>query len=280
LEGLNVDNLHPIIKTLVEAAPYISKMRKNGFIVGVTDREKTILNVPSAVLDLKIKPNSMLPPDDPMLEVMRTGKTLEVRVPADLYGIPFKAFYCPIRDSNNEVVGGLALAQELEVEENVAKIIDVLSQSVGHLVNYIDVISKNSENQKHISVSMVDKVTDVGEKYKQTDNILSFIKSVANQTNLLSLNAQIEAARVGENGRGFAVVANEVKKLGVSSAEAVNNVGSIISEIKKSNEEVRKLVGDNNSLAEEQVPAVQGILSAINELNDIIEKLKDLAGKL
>lgn len=275
-----MENIHPILKTLMEAAPYFNKMRKNGYIIGITDREKTLINYPSKVIDLKIQPNQMLPPDDPMLRVMKTDEYLEIKVSADLYGIPFKAVYMPVHDENNAIIGGLAMGQELEVEESVMKLTDVLLEQINDITASVDNISKGTAKQMSISRDMVDTAEAAENKYKQTDEILDFIHGVAEQTNLLSLNARIEAARAGELGRGFAVVANEVNKLGTSSAESVSNIGKIISEIKESNTLVKGLVDANNAIVGEQDQAVQKILNAVNQLNKVIVELKEIASKL
>lgn len=128
-----------------------------------------------------------------------------------------------------------------------------------------------------ISLDMVKTVHESADKYKKTDEVLNFIKMVSNQTNLLALNAQIEAARAGEYGRGFSVVANEVKKLGLSSANAVNDVSGILQEIKKSNEVIKDLVENSKFISKEHVSDIEQILASIQELNSLIVSLRDLA---
>ncbi|MFT5872054.1 MAG: hypothetical protein ACI8WT_000981 [Clostridium sp.] len=271
---------HPILQSLVEAAPHINKMRKNGYMVGITDREKSLIFIANDLIDIKMTPNQMLPPDDPMLKVMKTGKAIEVKVSNDLYGIAFKAYYCAIVDENNKIIGGFALGRELEIEEKVIEISTVLSQSISQISEAVSYIAKGSQNQESISHKMVDTVTSASTKYSETDGIIKFIKTVSNQTNLLSLNAQIEASRVGVAGRGFAVVANEMKKLGSSSGQAVANIANVINEIKKFNDVVKELVNDNGSIVAEQAGAIQEILASMDELNSGIAKLKEVATKL
>lgn len=275
-----MEQIHPILKSLMEAAPFISRMRVNGYMVGITDREKSIIFVPNDIIDIHMKPNQILPSDDPMLMVMRTKKPLQVKVPKDLYGVAFTAYYHPIKDENNQVIGGFALGRELEVEEKVMEISEMLSNFTDQINQSIDQIAGASQSQEEISEKMVETVSNAAGKYEETDNIISFIKTVSNQTNLLSLNAQIEAARVGSSGKGFAVVANEMKKLGSSTGEAVANVGTILSEIKNFNGLIKDLVSKNSAIATEQSGTIDEILNCMQQLNNEITSLKKVVLKL
>ncbi len=275
-----MENMHPIIKSLVEAAPYIKAMRENGYMVGVTDREKTLRFIPNDIIDLSIPPNTMLPPEDPMLEVMKTGKPMEVKVGKELYGIPFKAYYCPVRDEKNQIIGGLALGRELEIEEKLIDITNTIVQSIEQIGEAINHIAKGSQQQEEISQNMVETMFESVSKQEETDDILNFIKNVSRQTNLLSLNAQIEAARVGMAGKGFAIVANEMKKLGNSSSGAVSNIETILDEVKSINEKIKALVNTNNEITSEQAGAIEEILASMGEVSNAVSILKGLSNKL
>lgn len=275
-----MDTIHPILKSLLDAAPFFKKARKNGFMIGITDREKTLRYFPNEVIDLKIADNQILIEGDPMLKIMETGEIVEVRVEKGLYGIPFKATYVPVTDEKGEIVGGVAVGYELEVEENVSKMSENLTQSTERIMKAVAQITQGAQNQQSISYEMVDTAEGSAEKYERTDQVLKFIKSVADQTNMLALNAQIEAARAGDAGKGFGVVANEVKKLGESSAKAVKDVSSILQEIKEANERISRLVEKNQSISKEQVTDTEQILAAVQELNSTANLLSSLASKL
>jgi methyl-accepting chemotaxis protein len=90
--------------------------------------------------------------------------------------------------------------------------------------------SKFKENS-YTMESVSKDVSELTEKSKSIDVILSTIKSIAGQTNLLALNAAIEAARAGEQGRGFSVVADEIRKLAEQSSRATEEIQKILSDI-------------------------------------------------
>jgi methyl-accepting chemotaxis protein len=99
--------------------------------------------------------------------------------------------------------------------------------------NVVRQASNNSEHLAQEVSQMADVIAKLGEESERVSGIVSTIRDIAEQTNLLALNAAIEAARAGEQGRGFAVVADEVRTLSVRTSQATREISDVIHTISR-----------------------------------------------
>lgn len=119
------------------------------------------------------------------------------------------------------------------------------------------------------------KTSSLQQKSEQVNSVLSVITNIAEQTNLLALNAAIEAARAGEHGRGFAVVADEVRQLAMKTQESTVNISDIISSLKdeiSSIVEVIQLSAKNGEAVSESTKDVNLALTQIVEKIDSVSE--------
>lgn len=121
----------------------------------------------------------------------------------------------------------LANAMNVEKEHvvNAQKVSLDSGQSINHIASNLAQLAKESEET-------AGKIEQLDERAQEIGGILQLIKEIADQTNLLALNAAIEAARAGEAGRGFAVVADEVRKLAERTTNATSETAGLVEQIR------------------------------------------------
>ena len=123
------------------------------------------------------------------------------------------------------------------------------------------------------SLAVIERLVDDS---RAINRINELIKELSDQTNLLALNAAIEAARAGEQGRGFAVVADEVRKLAQRSQASSNDISQLVVRIRDDAEETIQLMRSSN---DEVNGATQNTAQAVTEFDDILRRLQALSGK-
>lgn len=118
-------------------------------------------------------------------------------------------------------------------------------------------------------------ITELGEESDRIGKIVDTISSIADQTNLLALNAAIEAARAGEHGRGFAVVADEVRKLAEQSSGSAGEIAGLITSIQDKSQRAVTVMNEGVSRVEMGTKVVQASGSSFNEIAEMVRKVAE-----
>jgi methyl-accepting chemotaxis protein len=149
------------------------------------------------------------------------------------------------------------IASVASASEELAASIQEISRQVGHAAE----IARQAANAAEASET---KIQTLSQTVAQIGTVVGMITAIAEQTNLLALNATIEAARAGEAGRGFAVVASEVKSLASQTAKATEDIGRQIGEVQASTAETVTAIREIGGVVR-QVNAVSASISAAIE---------------
>jgi methyl-accepting chemotaxis protein len=164
----------------------------------------------------------------------------------------------------------------LDMARNANSIADSASSTVSVAKEGDQIVTRSTEKVKEIA-HIVDNsaclVKSLGERSSQIGTVVQVIKDIADQTNLLALNAAIEAARAGEQGRGFAVVADEVRKLAERTARSTSEIEETIKAIQ---DEVSKVVGSMDDATRNVNLGVELVIQAGSALQAIVQTAGDL----
>ncbi|NDV26645.1 methyl-accepting chemotaxis protein [Desulfovibrio sp. JC010] len=142
-------------------------------------------------------------------------------------------------------------------------------QVVSNTVSEIHIVTETTEKLSGMLADLSERAINIGE-------VMSVINDIADQTNLLALNAAIEAARAGEAGRGFAVVADEVRKLAEKTMGATNEVESAISLIQQSTNQVVSEMGGVQGRVENSVQMAEGAGGVLDQIVNESETIADM----
>jgi len=157
--------------------------------------------------------------------------------------------YSETLQASQNSLAALARAMKAETVQ-----INHACDSVGGTHLIIERMTDRVENFALRQQDTAEAVSQLHARTGQIDGIVKLIKDIADQTNLLALNAAIEAARAGEAGRGFAVVADEVRKLAERTGKATNEISVLVRAIQNEADQVR----DQVQFAPEEIDAIRG----------------------
>jgi methyl-accepting chemotaxis protein len=189
----------------------------------------------------------------------------------------------------------------LHLSQSVRQVTQKAGENSGLAVQatqLVEMIQKNAESGNEKMIRMIKAAQEIDQASQAIGDVIKIIDNIAFQTNILALNASVEAARAGQHGKGFAVVADEVRNLAAKSAEAAKDTGILIDntmqkaalgsriaeETAQSLEEIvsgvaqsNAIIGDIAARSQEQAEDIRQIIDNVGMVETIVEQNKSIA---
>ncbi len=233
-------------------------------------------NIAKLINEVKESAYTVISSSDSLVEITEeaTASTNETVVTIEQIA---QSSYEQAKDTENGVIKVGHLAEGIEKVAESSQKIKVLSDETSNLslqgLEIVDKLTVKSQ-ENSVAVSKVnDVILEVDRRAEEINKIINAIGIIAQQTNLLALNASIEAARAGDAGSGFAVVADEVRKLAEQSADASNEIKTLLEGIQHQSKAAVGAMSEAESIMNEQLNSVtetRGIFSKISSSIDTL----------
>ncbi|MDX8044455.1 methyl-accepting chemotaxis protein [Gracilibacillus sp. S3-1-1] len=263
------------VEAFITSVPLMKALMREDMMITVFDHEKYLYYSPSEELNFGHKPGDPLPNNYLNYAMVNQQGTTVVHVPADEFGVPFDSISIPIKDDNGEMIGAINAAVSTRKKDALIEIISSVEGIANELQGRVEEIALNAESLTEKSTHMQNQTQSTVEYSSNIQDIAATIKNISDQTNLLGLNASIEAARVGAAGAGFGVVAEEIRKLSSNSKEATGRIEDTLKSITNSLVALQAEYDTIADSSQKEMNLVQDFITQVEELKTTSDKLRD-----
>ena len=250
----------------------------------VIEDDEYLVYVPGRTIDIKKKPGDKLTEGSAghrcMMEKRKIVK--EFKKEDSPFGFPYVAASVPIFDAAGKAVGCVITAENITRQETMRETAELLRASTGQIADSLQTMTGQMEEMRAAGEMLNSITSQAVSKVEGTEQVFGVIEGVAKQTNMLGLNASIEASRLGDQGKGFGVVAEEVRKLAVRSSDSARQIKEILEYFKNSTIEINAGTDTLLHIIKEQSRVIETIAASSEDMASVsamLEKLSSSLGK-
>jgi hypothetical protein len=275
------DNPKYLLDCLVAAAPFFQQLNTSDLAVAIADAKREMLAyLPGQKIDHKVRVGDMCPESTILMESVRSQKRIVKKTGKEAFGFPYIGVAVPVTNQKGEVIGGISLTQVLEKQDILLNMADDLQNAIQETSAATEKLAGEAQELSAIGDTLTQLSKNLLGEVGETDDVLKVIKKITNQTNLLGLNASIEAARVGEEGRGFGVVAEEIRKLAENSNNSLKKIEEILQTLRDASNSISEVIGNIGEISIEQANDSQKVAETLQNLNKMAKELVGFAEEI
>jgi hypothetical protein len=243
----------------------------------VTDDTGMVVQfVPAQSYSLDMKVGTVLT-GGVLAECLATKKKVTRIIPEYAFGVKLKVVVEPVFEENGRLSGTISLGTSMKEQEAIHQAAQSIASTTQQMMATTEEVAATASQLAMELGQVKGGGENVLVEVQKTDAILQFVSEIANKSNLLGLNAAIEAARAGDHGRGFAVVAEEIRKMATNSSQSVKDITFIMKAIRGETEAVVKTIVHTTEYGERQAAACEEISAAMQQLNMTVAALENIA---
>uniref|UniRef100_UPI00403F8846 methyl-accepting chemotaxis protein n=1 Tax=Paenibacillus sp. FSL R7-0272 TaxID=2921679 RepID=UPI00403F8846 len=270
-----------IVDALLKSLPYISLILREPASLTVYDHEKVLDVIMTEKFNLGFEKGMTLLDSYQNFAVLKNGREATLStLPKEVFGVELDTLNVPIFDDNNNVVAVFCVSYDQSNQNQLEDIIQENQDINANLVDMVQHVAAHAEELQATSEQILENTRLAVQNSSQINKVAGFIREISEQTNLLGLNAAIEAARVGEAGAGFGVVASEVRKLSVDAKQATTDIDASLKDVQQVIQQMEVEVSQIAASSQEQANLVASFTDVIEKLNDTGARMKALSEQL
>jgi hypothetical protein len=276
--------LHPALQQAIITAETIVAMFEGYYSVWVIAADRTIVRYLPGEIRFEVREGELLSEQTITVQAMNAGKRMSRTVTKEdsAFGVPYAALGLPLRDNGDtgKVIGAIGVQYSMREYGLLNDIANDLSSGMEQTVSGLREVRESNHDVLQGIGNLSAKAQEAQTALLSIQEITTLINKIADRTNLLSLNASIEAARAGDAGRGFAVVASEVGNLAQNTKTSAADISKKLLAIANVVKDIAVSIGTFDERVHEQSDAVEAIQRSLTSVRQDTEKIRQAAAAL
>ncbi|MGM5488819.1 MAG: methyl-accepting chemotaxis protein [Nanobdellota archaeon] len=277
-EDMRLEDYHPALQAVLKVAPFYAELLGSGLMLLVSSLNQYLYYKPCEEIPLKLKAGNRPKPNGGVNKATQAGhRIVELR---ERQEASFWLISDPIRAPDKSIVGNMILGMPLEKQQKLIRLSENLIEKSKSALPRVEKLSDATEGFSATNEELKEKFSEIAHDIETINSHLTTIKEISRRSNMLGINASIEATRAGDRGSGFNVVAEHVRNLSNRTSNLVNDVTVALNELDERVTQFNKNIESMSTVAHEEKDALQQLQESFNELISTSDQLREQANEI